>query len=226
MSGGRARITAFTVALVAALIVFLPMRLALAGFGASGLSARAVSGSVWHGTLADAGLGPVPLGTIDARLKALPLLAGHARIALARSDPDPLALTLDLSPRGFGVAHARGHIPAAALFGNLPIAGLDLDDVSAAFADGRCTAASGTVRAALAGPLAGPALSGEARCDGAALLVPLAGAAGGIDVRVFADGRDSLSATIRGGGSLGAALRGAGFAEVPGGAALRRDGTF
>ena len=96
MSGGRARITAFAFALAAALAVFLPMRLALAGFGASGLSARAVNGSVWHGTLADAALGPVSLGTIDARLKALPLLTGHARIALARSDPDPFAATLDL----------------------------------------------------------------------------------------------------------------------------------
>ena len=68
--------------------------------------------------------------------------------------------------------------------------------------------------------------SGEVRCDGAALLVPLAGAVGSLDVRLFADGRYSLRATIRGGGSLGAALRAVGFAEMPGGTALRRDGTF
>ena len=58
------RTALFGAMLVVALLAFLPMRLVLgaAGLGDEGLVARRVEGSVWSGSLADAGAAGLRLG--------------------------------------------------------------------------------------------------------------------------------------------------------------------
>lgn len=194
---GRAAL--FGALLLAALILFLPLRLVLgaAGVDAAGLTARRADGSVWAGTLTEASAAGLRLGDLDARLSPLQLLLGRARVALASRDGDPLhpfhgAITV--SRHSTGADGVTATLPAGAVFAPLPVTVLDLDDVSATFTDGLCDHAAGRVRATLAGdvggvPLAGTA-SGEARCDAGALLLPLSDPAGSerVELRVRADG--------------------------------------
>jgi len=88
----------------------------------------------------------------------------------------------------------------------LPPPALDLADLSVHFEDGLCAAADGLVKARFAGELGGVELpagfSGEARCEGPALLLPLRSQSGAdrLDVRLFADGRYRIDAALRPGG--------------------------
>jgi general secretion pathway protein N len=196
----------FLGALLLSLVALLPLRLALdgLGFAARGLSARQVEGSVWAGALADARLGTVELGEVTTRLRALPLLAGRARLDVAQEDQG-LRAGITLSRHGFGIDGASGALPAPRLDG-VAVPALELADVSIRFEDGLCTAAEGLVTARFAGELAGVPLaagfSGEARCDGPALLLPLASRSGSdrLDVRLFADGRYRIDVALRPGG--------------------------
>jgi general secretion pathway protein N len=231
MNMRRARWLVFAVALVAALAALMPLRLALgwSGLARGGLSARAATGTIWHGTLRDAAFGPIALGDVEARLSAPPLLWGHARLALSRADADPLAGRLDVSRRGVSVEGATGRIGAGVLFAPAPIDGVTLDDVAVAFADGRCVSASGRVRAMPSGPIAAmlPGLAGSPRCDGDAVVLPLAAGNGRIDLRLAADGRYRIEATVSGvSPALAGTLEAAGFRPSGGGYALRREGAL
>jgi general secretion pathway protein N len=92
-------------------------------------------------------------------------------------------------------------------FGAVPASTLDLADVSLRFGDGLCEVAEGMVKARLSGPLGdapiAPGFSGEARCDGPAVLLPLRSQSGAdrLDVRLFADGRYRIDAALRTGGT-------------------------
>jgi general secretion pathway protein N len=193
----------FLAALLFSLVALLPLRVALdwGGFEARGLSARQAEGSVWLGALAGARFGTMELGDVATRLRALPLLAGRARLDLAR-EGETLRAGVSLSRHGFGVDDASGILTAPALEG-LPPPALELDDFSVRFADGLCDHAEGLVKARFAGELAGIPLaagfSGEARCDGPALLLPLVSQSGSdrLDVRLFADGRYRVDAALR-----------------------------
>ena len=74
----------FLAMFAAAVLAFLPMRLALgwAALDSQGFSAREVTGSVWSGRLVEARFGDVALGDLDASVSPLALLIGRARIAL------------------------------------------------------------------------------------------------------------------------------------------------
>lgn len=195
----------FLGALIFSLVALLPLRLALdwLGFEAMGLTARQAEGSVWLGALADARFGSVPVGDVATRLRALPLLLGRTRLDLAQ-DGDGLRGALTLSRHGFGVDDVSGTLEGPGI-GDLPPSALDLADLSVRFGDGLCAAADGLVKARFGGELAGVPLagfSGEARCDGPALLLPLRSQSGAdrLDVRLFADGRYRVEATLRPGG--------------------------
>lgn len=197
----------FLAMFVIALLVFLPMRLVLGwvALDAQGFSAREVRGSIWSGRLAETRFGDLALGDLDAGLAPFQLLIGRARIVLARNAIDPtLALSgaVEMSRTRAAILHATGPLAPGNAFAPLPVTALNLDDVSVRFADGVCESAEGRVRADLSGTLAGQPLpgmvSGTARCDGGALLLPLvsAAAAEGVRLRLWADGRYRAELTL------------------------------
>jgi general secretion pathway protein N len=198
----------FLAALLFSLVALLPLRLALGwfGFADKGLAAREATGSVWLGALSDARFGNAPLGDVATRLRVLPLLIGRARLDLEQAD-DGLSAGVIASRHGFGIDDASGRIEAPAL-AELPTPTLDLNDFSVRFSDGLCVHAEGLVKARFSGELGSVPLnagfSGEARCDGQALLLPLASQSGSdrLEVRLFADGRYRVDAALRPGGSL------------------------
>lgn len=186
-----------------ALLVFLPMRLVLgwAGLGDQGFSARTVTGSIWDGRLNEARFGDLALGSLDASVSPLALLVGRARIALD-GEPGLLHGAITLSRHGQGVDDMTATLPTGRAFAPLPVTELSLENVSVHFNDDTCDAAEGRVRAKLVGEAAGVALpsevSGVARCDGGALLLPLASQAGteSIELRVTGAGRYTAALRI------------------------------
>lgn len=209
-----------------ALLALLPMRLLLDGLALdrAGLQVREVRGSVWRARLIDARLAGVPLGDLDARLNALPLLLGRARLTLRRAEPG-LEGALLVSRHGFGIEDMNAHLAAGRRFAPLPLTGIDLAGTSVRFVGGRCVAASGLVKASLAGDMDGIALpaslSGTARCEGPVLLLPLASQSGmeRFALRLDAQGRWTGALSLRpGNGVTREALRRSGFVVGPGGA--------
>jgi general secretion pathway protein N len=196
------RAVLFGTMFVVALVLTLPMRVLL-GAAATGLAAREVTGSIWTGRLLDARAGPALLGDLRAGIAPLSLLAARARIGVAREGTGaPFAATLSVGGARRAVEGLTGTVPVA---GALPLAGIAFTDVDATFRDGRCQRAAGTVQAMIAPgvadgqPLA-QGLSGGARCDRGALLVPLASASGAqtIDLRVTGDGTWQAEARLGG----------------------------
>lgn len=192
----------FLGALLFSLVALLPLRFALdwLGFADRGLAAREAVGSVWLGALEEARFGTVQLGEVGTQLRALPLLAGRARLDL-RQQGDGLRGAVTASRHGFGIDDATGTLESPALDA-LPPTTLDLADVSVRFGDGLCANAEGRVTVRMAGDLGGVPLaasfSGEARCEGPALLLPLRSQSGAdrLDVRLFADGRYRIDVTL------------------------------
>jgi general secretion pathway protein N len=196
----------FCCALLFSLVALLPLRFALGwlGYADKGLAAREARGSIWLGALSEARFGTVALGDVATRLRVLPLLIGRARLDLEQAD-DGLKGGVIVSRHGFGIDDATGTIEASAL-ADLPPPTLELSDLSAHFEDGLCVHAEGLVKARFAGELVGVPLtagfSGGARCEGAALLLPLVSQSGGdrLDLRLFADGRYRIDVALRPGG--------------------------
>ncbi|MGK6323857.1 type II secretion system protein N [Sphingomonas sp. DT-51] len=189
-----------------AIAAFLPMRLALgwAGLDAQGFTAREVTGSLWSGRLVEARFGDIALGDLDAGVSPLALLIGRARIALTGAGEDPsrqLSGVVELARNRAAVIGARGPVAPGNAFAPLPVTALDLDDVTVRFVDSACEQAEGRVRATLSGqflgqPLPG-AISGAARCDAGALLLPLTSGAGeGVNLRLWQDGRYRAELTL------------------------------
>lgn len=214
--------------LIVALVVTLPMRWALVrtGFEAAGLSARAVTGSVWHATLADAAMRGARLGDVEARLAFLPLLTGTARVVLSGG---ALSGAVERGRSRSGIDGIDGTITMTGLAG-LPVRALQFDAVDIAFVDGACRTARGRVSAVGAGLLASEgSLVGTPRCDGAAVLLPLVSASGQarLDLKVGGDGRfsgtlalDAVDEATR------SRLLAQGFAATPQGLSMNLVGTL
>ena len=220
----------FGAVLLVALLAFLPLRVALGmlGLADTGFTARQASGSVWAGTLGEARFGDLALGDLDAHLSPWPLLVGRARVDLAgRAAAPPFRGALRISRHSLGVDDVTATLPAGRIFEPVPVFALDLDDVTVHFRDDACEAADGRVRATLSGsfegvPL-GEALTGTARCDAGALLLPLASTAG--QLRLWNDGRFSAALTLRPSDpAIGAKLEQTGFRPGPGGYQLSVEG--
>lgn len=224
----------FGALLVVALLLFLPMRLALAwsGLDEAGFAARSVTGSVWDARLIEAQFGELALGDVDARLSPLALLLGRARIAID-GGPRPLQGAITVRRHGIALDDVTATLPTGRVFQPLPVTALDLTAVTVHFSDGQCTKAEGRVRATLIGDAAGvalpPSVAGNARCDGGALLLPLASDAGRetVALRITGAGRYSAvfalqPADVATAGRLAAA----GFVERAGGYQLSVEGRF
>ncbi|WP_419808827.1 type II secretion system protein N [Sphingomonas sp.] len=199
------RVALFGAMLAVCLLALVPLRLVLgvAGVGELGLTARQVTGSLWGGRLVEARFGDVALGDAKARLAFWPLLIGRARVELDGDGVRPLHGALTVGRHGFAVDDMTASLLTGQLFAPLPVTALDLDDTSVHFRDGQCETADGRVRVTLAGEAAGvplpPVLSGPARCEAGALLLPLASAAGTetATLRVFGDGRYRVEFALR-----------------------------
>lgn len=204
------------------MLLSLPLRLVAGWFDpfSLGLSAREAGGSVWSGHLSEARIADAPIGDLSAALDPLPLLLGRARIALAREGEtaDPLSGAITLARHRIGVEGVTARLPLGQRFAPLPLTAIELGGVSVAFRDGLCDHADGLVKARIDGAPAAlglPAtLSGAARCDGGALLLPLIGP-GGTDrmtVRLSAGHTYRAELAIRPAARTTAdALRAAGF---------------
>ena len=115
----------------------------------------------------------------------------------------------------------------------MPIATLDLDDVTVHFEGEQCEAAEGQVRAGLSGEVAGLALpaglSGAVRCQGGAAMLPLTGQSGmeQVNISVEASGRWRAEVVVRPTDPATIQrLTAAGFTPGAGGYVRRIDGSF
>jgi general secretion pathway protein N len=221
--------------LFAGLLAFIPLRLVLGWFGLGelGLTARRVDGSLWAGRLVEARFGEVALGDTGARLAFWPLFLGRARIELDGEGARPLQGAVTVGRHRLGVDDMTATLATGQLFAPLPVTSLDLDDATVHFRDGQCERADGRVRATLAGEAAGvplPAtLSGPARCEGGALLLPLTSQAGTetAALRVFGDGRYRAEFGLRSPDpAIALRLERAGFIGGPQGYRLVVEGRF
>ena len=219
-----------------ALLALLPLRLAVdwVGIGETGLSAREVRGSVWGGTLSEARIASVPLGDLRAGLDLLPLLVGRARVNLERpgEGSDALKGAISIGRHEAGIDDVTARLPLGSVFAPVPVVAIDLNDVSARFRDGLCVSAEGGARATIegemAGALLGGALSGNTRCNGGALLLPLVSQSGmaRVAVRLFGGGRYRAELLVRGDEGVRERLLAAGFASRAGGYGLTVEGVF
>jgi general secretion pathway protein N len=226
----------FVCALLFALLALLPLRLAAdwLGLGERGFAAREARGSVWQGAFSEAQFGSIALGDLRAGLATLPLLAGRARVGLSRDEEaDRFEGAATVSRHGFGIDDMTARLSVGLAFAPLPIASLDLTEVSARFADGTCASAEGLVKASVARDVAGLSLpgglSGNARCDDGALMLPLVSQSGSeaINLRLFQDGRYSAELAVR---PIDDAMRdrliASGFQLGPNGYVITATGTF
>lgn len=218
--------------LLVALVLFMPLGFALTALGAgkTGLAARKAQGTIWSGRLVDARLGQVALGDAEVGLYPFPLLTGRAR-AWLRGPVGHGALVMETGRRGFDDARVRLSTPG--LFGPVPLAGIELDSVSAAFRGNRCEKAGGRVRATFAGEVAGlslaQGLSGLSRCEGGVLLLPLVSQSTmeRLNLRIAGDGSYRAEFIVRSTDPvLNGKLIGSGFSTMQSGYVLRFNGSF
>jgi general secretion pathway protein N len=196
----------FVCAFLFSLVALLPLRLAIEWLSLDerGFAAREAKGSVWLGALSAAQFGSFALGDLRASLRTLPLLIGRARVDLLRHEEvDRFEGGATVSRHSFGIDDITAKLDIGSALAPLPPASLDLSDVSVRFASGLCVSAEGMVKASVTGDVAGLSLpggfSGNARCEGAALLLPLVSQSGmeALRLRLFNDGQYDVEFAVR-----------------------------
>ncbi|WP_293879793.1 type II secretion system protein N [Sphingomonas sp.] len=229
MSRARA-LGVFAATLLVMLVLLCPLGagVALTGLGQLGLSARAATGTMWSGSLADARLGPVPLGDVDVALRPLPLLAGRIELGVTGVSGTGRLIA---SSGSLGIGKVTAKLSLAQAFAPLPLDLIDLDEVTVRFVGLRCDSAEGRVRATFTGDVGGldlsSGLSGAARCDGGELLLPLASQSGTqrLSLHVAGDGGWRAVLTVRvADPAMAEKLAAAGFRAIAGGYVLRLSG--
>jgi general secretion pathway protein N len=213
----------FGALLLVALILTVPLALVLPE---RILSARAVSGTIWSGHLNEAAVGRLPVGDVDVGIAPLSLLSGSPQASV-----QGILGTAKLSRAG--IADATARLATGALFGAIPLAAVDLDDVTVKFRGGRCEAAEGRVKASFSGEVGGlslaQGLSGVARCDGGLLMLPLVSqsAMERLNMRVAGDGSYRSEFIVKSTDpALASKLAASGFQSTQGGFVLRLSGTL
>lgn len=235
MTRRRIWIAAALLALVV-IAATLPMRLALAIAGAAeaGLSARAVTGSIWSGQLVDARWRGARLGTLGSGLAPLALLGGEARLNIARDDVLLGQLKGALVLTGVrGVADMNGTVSLGASLAGVPLDALRLAGVTARFDDaGRCVQAAGQVQMSIALPVPGldlaNGLSGPIACRAGRAEAALASQSGAERLILSFDDagayRARLSVKAGGDAAVEGLLRAAGFLPAGGDLVLLHEG--
>lgn len=231
----RALLAVCALVLVMALIALAPLGLALGALGLErvGVSALGARGTVWSGRLEGARLQGADLGEVSLRTHFLPLLGGMLRVRTAATG-GAMEGRATVGRRGdtVSVDGATGSAPLSMFRNALPGEGrLVFENVGVRFADGRCDGARGRVR--LEGlqvfGLGAVPLSGQAACDGEALLLPFSGRMGDGDLnlsfRLLADGRYRVQTRVVSADPRAtAALRLAGFVDTGAGATRTEEG--
>ncbi|MEO0032062.1 MAG: hypothetical protein RIS94_1820 [Pseudomonadota bacterium] len=188
--------------IIGALIATLPLRLALAGV--PGIAAREASGPAWSGTLRDLRVGPAPFGDVDAGIDPLPLLIGRTQVWLRREGTtDAVRARLGLGGGRVRLVQLDGVVQLPGGFGGLPVQDASFDGFDLRMDGAGCREARGTVSLTL--PAFGPGASGApltltgiARCERDAAVVPLQ-SAGGLErlvLRIGAQGGWTASLTL------------------------------
>ncbi len=221
------RIILFVISLFFALVLTIPLSMALSLVG-QGISARSATGTIWSGKLADARIGPLALGDVVIGLEPLRLLGGAAVIDLQSASGRS---KLSSSRGAFTVRDATVNLDGSSLFAPLPVDRIDLSGVSTSFDAGKCQNAKGRVRATFSGDVGGlslaQGLSGVARCEGPALMLPLVSQSAMERLNLYLQGDGGFRAEfiVRSTDpALATKLSAAGFAATPGGFVLRMAG--
>lgn len=217
----------------AGLVALLPLRLAIGLAAPENVTARSIEGTVWSGRIGDLRAGPLPLGTLDAGMKPLPLLLGWAEFALGREGASPFTAVASARGSELRLAGVNGLVVLPDGLGGLPVTSLSFGDLSVTMADGSCAQAQGRLGMTLASP--GPllpdaiSLSGKARCERGALVVPMQGPGGmeRMTMRINGDGRWQADLVLTGlPPEVSAPLVQSGFTARPGGIGIGTSGQF
>ena len=168
----------------AALVMTLPMRVALTWMGAdrAGVSAAEVSGSIWNGRLRATQYHGASLGDVEASLDPFALLLGTRRFAVQAT----LGKTtlVEGTSRGFEMADAA--IEVEHLRPSLPLTGrLRLESATLLFSEDRCQRAEGRITTdVLQRAFGGPEVAGTLSCAGDAATAQLDGRAQDVEVSI------------------------------------------
>jgi general secretion pathway protein N len=165
----------FAAMLVVALLLLLPLRLALTagGLAGGGLAAQSVSGNLWSGQMVGTVWRGVFVGDGRASLSPLALLGGGIRLGWQGEN---LSATVVRRAKGGGIEAATGQIGPVTI-GGLVVQRVDFDAFEVVFAGGKCTRASGRMTVQPGGALAmAGAMAGAPRCDGDGVVLPLVSA--------------------------------------------------
>ncbi|MBN8829314.1 MAG: type II secretion system protein N [Sphingomonadales bacterium] len=230
----RARVM-LVVILAIALLVTWPLRAAFSIFGLKdmGVAARSLRGPIWWGGAEQLQIRGVELGTVSVFLNPLPLLIGRVRVDLVRrlGDPEDIVGAITIGWGRRGIDGVTGALALAAPLAPLPVSRVEFEDLSIQFAGGQCVDAKGRVRARVPAIISGLALAngltGEARCAGDAVELPLVSQSGQeqLTVRVTADGAYQATMRVRTVDPLlTGALGASGFRSVGGEQVLRTVG--
>tara|TARA_R110000772_G_scaffold65109_9_gene145467 strand:+ start:46 stop:783 length:738 start_codon:yes stop_codon:yes gene_type:complete len=214
-------------------LFFMPLRLAvsMAGLENSKFSAREISGSIWNGRIEQAQLGPFALGNLDASVQLFPLLTGKVKMDLERpavAGDSGLTATIGKQGNSLTVENATTTLSVGGQLAPLPASNIQLDDVSVAFAGGRCQSANGKVRLSLDANIPGldlkQGLLGNAICEDGVLVLPLTSGSGMEELTMKLEGNGFYTARLFLNGNERAwtlLLPTLGFQKVPSGYAIK-----
>ncbi|MBO9575222.1 MAG: type II secretion system protein N [Sphingobium sp.] len=202
---GRVRLAA-ALALLLGLIAAFPLSVAfnMLGLRDMGVTARSLRGPVWWGGAEELTVAGIRLGTVDVFLDPLRLIVGQARVDVVRLTGN---LETDLSggiTMGWGsrgVQGVTGQLSLASALAPLPVSRAEFDHFTAHFSGSLCSKAEGRVRVHVPALITGldlaNGLTGDARCEGETLLLPLASQSG----------QERLEMRFRSNGSYEAVMR-------------------
>ncbi len=215
----------FAAILVLALVLSLPLRLALSRTG-DVIGARSVEGTIWSGRLVGASLGGQSLGDLDARLSIGSLFVGKVRVQL---DGALLHGAVIASLGGRGGDIAQLNLPIARSFGPVALSTVEISDAHIRFRGNDCSEANGLVGLQLKTAFGEQRLSGMLRCNGAGLSAELVSqsAMQRLSLRFPDASHYQATLAVRASDTQQATgLTAAGFRETPVGHVMKFSGAF
>jgi general secretion pathway protein N len=208
-----------------AMLVTWPLRAAFSIFGLTdmGVAARSLRGPIWWGGAEELQIRGVQLGTVDVFLNPIQLLIGRVRIDVSRrlGAPEDISGAITVGFNRRGIDDVTGALALAAPLAPLPVSRVEFEDLTVHWSGRACTFAEGRVRARVPALISGLSLSnglsGEARCAGDAVELPLVSQSGQEQLTIRITENGSYQATMRVRSTdplLSAALGANGFRQI------------